>query len=145
LGVSWSIIGCFLITTGHFAALMALATHFYGVRQGYRPLRPMFRRFAGVLTLENALIGGGAAILASIVLFALVICWWSSLDFQALPTTLPLLAAVVLGVIGMQTALGGFLLSVIAGHEARFCPALEPAHPADSATVAGPVRQLQHS
>ena len=122
LGVSWSIVGAFLITTGHFAALMALATHFYGVRQGYRPLRPMVRRFAHVLTLENALIGGGVAIVASIVLFAVVIYWWTTLDFLALPTTLPLLFAVVLGVIGMQTALGGFLLSVIAGHEAQFCP-----------------------
>ena len=122
LGVSWSIVGAFLITTGHFAALMALATHFYGVRQGYRPLRPMVRRFAHVLTLENALIGGGVAIVASIVLFAVVIYWWTTLDFLALPTTLPLLFAVVLGVIGMQTALGGFLLSVITGHEAQFCP-----------------------
>jgi len=145
LGVSWSIVGCFMITTGHFAALMALATHFYGVRQGYRPLRPMFRRCARVLTLENALIGGGVAILGSIVLFAIVIYWWSSLDFQALPTTLPLLAAVVLGVIGMQTALGGFLLSVIAGHEAQFCPAAEPAPTADPAAIATPVRQLQTS
>lgn len=122
LGVSWGIVGGFLLTTGHFAAVMALATHFYGVRQGYRPLRPILRRLSHVLTLENALIGGGAAIIASILSFGAVIYWWTSLDFQALPTTLPLLISVVLGVIGMQTALGGFLLSIIAGHDAQFCP-----------------------
>ena len=127
LGVSWTIVGAFLLTTGHFAAIMALATHFYGVRQGYRPLRPMLRRFTHILTLENALIGGGAAILTSIMSVAVVVYWWSSLGFTALPTTLPLLAAVALGVIGMQTALGGFLLSVIAGHDAVFCPAETPA------------------
>jgi hypothetical protein len=123
LGVSWTIVGAFLITTGHFAALMALATHFYGARQGYRPLRPIFHRLANVLTLENALIGGGAAIFASILSISAVVFWWGSMGFAALPTTLPLLVAVVMGVIGMQTALGGFLLSVIAGHEAQFCPA----------------------
>ncbi|WP_231738647.1 glycosyltransferase family 2 protein [Novosphingobium sp. FSW06-99] len=122
LGVSWGIVGAFLLTTGHFAAVMALATHCYGVRQGYRPLRPILRRLSPVLTLENALIAGGGAIIASILSFGAVIYWWTSLDFQALPTTLPLLISVVLGVTGMQTALGGFLLSIIAGHDAQFCP-----------------------
>ncbi len=130
-GESWTIVGAFLITTGHFAALMALATHFYGARQGYRPLRPVFHKLANVLTLENALIGGGAAIFASILTFSAVVLWWSSLGFAALPTTLPLLVSVVLGVIGVQTALGGFLLAVIAGHEAQFCPA-EPTPPASA-------------
>lgn len=119
-GVSWTIVSAFLITTGHFAALMALATHFYGARQGYRPLRPVFRQLADVLTLENALISGGAAIVTSILSFCAVVFWWGSLGFTALPTTLPLLASVVIGVVGAQTALGGFLLAVIAGHEARF-------------------------
>lgn len=119
-GVSWTIVGAFLITTGHFAALMALATHFYGARQGYRPLRPVFHRLATILTLENALISGGAAMILSITSFVAIVFWWGSLGFTALPTTLPLLASVVLGVIGAQTALGGFLLAVIAGHEARF-------------------------
>jgi hypothetical protein len=119
-GVSWTIVGAFLITTGHFAALMALATHFYGARQGYRPLRPVFHRLASILTLENALISGGAAMVLSITSFVAIVFWWGSLGFTALPTTLPLLTSVVLGVIGAQTALGGFLLAVIAGHEARF-------------------------
>ena len=34
--------------------------------------------------------------------------------------TIYLLLAIGLGVVGAQTALGGFLLAVIAGHEARF-------------------------
>ncbi len=127
LGESWTIVGAFLITTGHFAALMALATHFYGARQGYRPLRPVFHRLAHVLTLENALIGGGAAIALSMLGISAIAFWWGSLGFVALPTTLPLLIAVVTGVIGMQTALGGFLLSVIAGHDAQFCPTGTPA------------------
>lgn len=121
-GASWTIVGAFLITTGHFAALMALATHFYGARQGYRPLRPVFQRLASVLTLENALISGGAAIATSILSVTMTVLWWGSHGFTALPSTLPLLFAIVIGVIGAQTALGGFLLAVIAGHDAQFCP-----------------------
>jgi glycosyltransferase involved in cell wall biosynthesis len=110
-GQSWAIVSAFLITTGHFAGLMALATHLYGVRQGYRELRPALRRLDNVLRLEVALVLGG---------FAGIALWWSTAGYAALPTTLPLLAAAVLGVVGMQTALGGFLVAVIGGHDARF-------------------------
>ena len=136
LGVSWTIVGAFLVTTGHFSLLMALATHFHGVRQGYRTLRPVFRLLSGVLTLENALILGGGLMLASAAMFVAVVWWWSLRGYVALPNTLPLLSAAITGVIGMQTALGGFLLSVIAGHEAQFCPRL-PASPEGARTDGG--------
>jgi hypothetical protein len=32
----------FLLTLGHFAAIMAMATHFYGVRCGYAHLHGWF-------------------------------------------------------------------------------------------------------
>lgn len=119
-GQSWAIISAFMITTGHFAAIMALATHLYGVRQGYRTLRPALRLLDNVLRLEVALVLGGTLIATALLGFAAIGLWWSSMGFAALPTTLPLLAAAILGVTGMQTALGGFLVAVIGGHEARF-------------------------
>ena len=109
-GVSWTIMGTFMVTTGHFAAIMALATHFYGVRQGFRPMRPVLRKLEPVLTLENALLGGGGAMLGSMLSLAAIGFWWSAHGFAALPSTLPLLLAIGLGVVGVQTALGGFLL-----------------------------------
>jgi glycosyltransferase involved in cell wall biosynthesis len=119
-GVSWTIVAGFLFTTGHFAAIMALATHLHGVHQGYRPMRPILLRWRNVLTMEHALLGGIAAMLVSAVSLAAIGVWWGSIGFTALPSTLPLLFAVVIGVVGLQTALGGVLLSVIAGHEADF-------------------------
>lgn len=119
-GQSWAIVSAFLITTGHFAGIMALATHLYGVRQGYRPIRPLLKRLDNVLRLEVALVLGGLLIALSLLGFGGIALWWSSTGFAALPTTLPLLAAAVLGVVGMQTALGGFLVAVIGGHDARF-------------------------
>lgn len=121
-GQSWTIIAAFLLTAGHFAAIMALATHLYGVRQGYRALRPGLQRISRVLTLELALIGGGLLILTAIVAFIGIALWWSSLGFTALPSTIPLLLAAVIGVVGLQTALGGVLIAVIGGHDARFAP-----------------------
>lgn len=119
-GTSWSIAGAFMLTTGHFAAIMALATHLYGVKAGFRPLRPVLQRLDKVLTLETALLGGGAMMMLSLVSLAGVGVWWGVNDFAALPTTLPLLAAICLGVIGLQTALGGLLSAIIVGHQPSF-------------------------
>ncbi len=131
-GISWTIAATFMITSGHFAAIMALATHFYGVREGFQPLKPVLRRFESVLTLEHALVSGGAMMAASILALAGVGVWWTALDFAALPSTLPLLGAIALGVVGLQTALGGLLLAVLAGHQTQFA--------GDEAGKARPVR-----
>jgi len=119
-GASWMIVATFMLTTGHFAAVMALATHLYGVSEGFRPLKRGLRRFQRLLTLETALIGGGAMMAASVLSLLAVGVWWGANDFAALPTTLPLLLAIAFGVMGLQTALGGILIAVIAGHQSRF-------------------------
>lgn len=119
-GQSWTIVAAFLLTAGHFAALMALASHICGVRGGYRSLRPSLQRVSRALTLEFALIVGGALILAATAAAATIGVWWSTLGFTALPTTTPLLLAGVTGVVGLQTALGGMLIAVIGGNESRF-------------------------
>jgi hypothetical protein len=118
-GISWAIIGGFLFTTGHLATIMALATHLYGVRSGYRILRPSLKKHGRLLTLESMLIlGSGAAVVA---LVAMVAIWhhWASIGYHALPNGLPLVLAVTLATVGIQTIFGGFLLAIISGHEAR--------------------------
>ena len=47
---------------------------------------------------------------------------WTAGGFVALPSVLPLIVASAVGAVGVQTALGGFLLSIIAGHDAAFAP-----------------------
>jgi hypothetical protein len=104
---------------------MALATHLYGVSAGFRPLKPVLRRFERVLTLETALIGGGLMMAASVLSLAAIGVWWGVGGFAALPTTLPLLLALALGAMGLQTALGGVLIAVIGGHQPRFAARAE--------------------
>lgn len=119
-GDSWSIVAGFMITTGHIAAMMQVATHLFGVKQGYRPLNPLLARFGTVLNLEYALVTGAALILAGMAGLAAIGIWWRELGFAALPTTLPLVAAATTGAIGLQTALGGVMIAVINGNDAAF-------------------------
>lgn len=121
-GTSWIVVGGYLFTVGHFAFLMALATHFHGVRRGYRRLRPWLGRVGRILTLENALVAGSVMIVASLVAFGLIGARWSANGFAALPSILPLTLAAVTGATGLQTALGGFLLAIIADHDTRLAP-----------------------
>lgn len=123
-GASWTIVGGFLLTIGHFAALMAVTTQLYGVRRGYRRLRPGLARLCHTLTLERVLAFGGGMMLASLMLFLAIVFKWSSIGFMALPSILPVTIASVLGSVGLQTILGGFVLAIIADHDVRLAPAL---------------------
>lgn len=121
-GASWTIVAGYLFTVGHICLIMAVATHFYGVRRGYRNLSPWLARLGYTLTLENALLSGGAMMAGSLIALSAVAVSWTSHDFTALPSVLPLTLAAMLGAVGLQTALGGFLLAIIADHNARFMP-----------------------
>ena len=121
-GTSWEIVAGFLLSVGHFAAIMAVATHFYGVRSGYRRLRPVLARWGHVLTLESALSAGAVLIALAAAALGLIAWRWGAHGFVALPSVLPLIVASAIGAVGVQTALGGFLLAIIAGHDAAFAP-----------------------
>jgi len=128
-GTSWTFIAGYLFTLGHFSALMALATHLYGVRRGYRRLHPLLGAWGQTLTLENALFAGAVMAIVSLLSLGAITVRWSSHGFVALPSILPLTLAAVLGATGVQTALGGFLLAIISDNNARLTP-----HDVDSET-----------
>jgi hypothetical protein len=121
-GTSWTIAAGFLFTTGHLATLLALATHLISVRRGYLRLGRVLTRYARLLTLETMLVTGAAMILISFLGLLAIGSYWGGSDFAALPNTLPLVLAALLGATGAQNVLGGFLLSITAGHEAHFMP-----------------------
>ena len=77
------------------------------------------------MTLENALILGVGLMLASLLGLTTIGIRWTAGGFAALPSVLPLTMAAAIGAVGVQTALGGFLLSIIAGHDAAFVPPAE--------------------
>jgi hypothetical protein len=119
-GTSWTVVAGFLFCIGHLSAITAVATHLHGVGQGYRRIMPLIQRNANYLTLETMLISGCALLLLSLCGLGGVAIYWSSGNFTALDNPLPLILSCVLGATGLQNIIGGFLLAIIAGHEARF-------------------------
>lgn len=121
-GASWTIAAGFLVSVGHLAAIMALATHFHGVNRGYRTLRPVIRRYADWLTLETMLIAGALLLLGSGGGIAALVYYWSQTGFNALTSVLPTVLALTGATVAIQTILGGFLLAIINGHRATLAP-----------------------
>jgi hypothetical protein len=119
-GESWIVIGALLATVGHMAGVMAIASHIYGVRAGYRLPKPWLSRRHRVLTLEGCVIGGLGLIATAIAAMAAVAVYWGAGSFAALSSILPVALAGVTAAIGLQTLFGGFLLAVIGGNEASF-------------------------
>jgi len=126
-GASWMIVAGFLLTTGHFAGLMAVATHVAGVREGYRLLRPSIARLRHLLTLETMLGTGLALIALALVMLVAITLNWRAGDFAAPPSVLPLVIASSLGAIGLQTIFGGVVMSILGGNSATFIPELDGA------------------
>lgn len=119
-GTSWSIVAGFLATSGHLALILAIATHLFGVREGYRRLHPSLRQNAQRLKLETMLLTGFSLILVGLVGLTAVTVGWSIGGFIALETQLPLILFATAGAIGLQNILGGFLLAIISGNESQF-------------------------
>lgn len=126
-GESWIVVGALLTSVGHMAGLMAVASHLYGVRAGYRLPRQSLIAARRVLTLESCVIAGATLIAGSIAAMGGIAVYWGAGSFAALPSILPVTLAGVTGTIGLQTLFGGFLLAVIGGNEASFLSGTEEA------------------
>lgn len=126
-GESWIVIGAMMVAVGHMAGLMAVASHLYGVREGYRLPKPWMQRLRGVLTLEGCVISGLALVATSAVALGGVAVYWGQEGFAALPSILPVTLGGLAGTIGLQTLFGGFLLAVLGGNEAEFLPSADAA------------------
>lgn len=121
-GTSWSIVAGFMATCGHMGIVMALAAHFFGVRKGYRLLRPAIAKRSRWFTLESMLLSGLVTIAIGAAGLAAVGYQWIGSSFAALENPLLLIVFATIGAIGVQTILGGFILAIIAGNENRLSP-----------------------
>ena len=120
VGNYWMILAGALLGVAHNAALLAAATHLYGVREGYRLPGRRHTRWARFVSLETMLAIGAVGVLAGTGLLVSVLGYWSLHRFGPIGSVLPAVAGTSLIAIGTQNALGGFLLAVIGGNEAAF-------------------------
>jgi glycosyltransferase involved in cell wall biosynthesis len=118
-GNYWTILAGAGVTLAHLACLMGLTSQFYSVQSGYRTPGRYTSALAPRLTLEAMLIGGGLLVLAGIAILTAVTVYWSSLGFLPLGSVFPAVIGSSLITIGVQNMLGGFLLAIVCGNDAR--------------------------
>lgn len=131
IGNYWVVLAAALLGVSHMSAILAIAGELYGVREGYR-LPRLTDRAAGLISLETMLIGGAASIVSGLVVLGAVMWSWTVRDFAGTHSVLPAVIGTLLLTLGFQNALGGFLLAIIGGNEARFL-APQPHRPQGSA------------
>ena len=119
-GASWTIVAGFMFSAGHFSALMAVAAHVVGVREGYRQLRPSIGRLGRLFQLETMLGLGATLLIAAFVMLAVIGRQWQTSDFVAPASVLPIVIAGLTGAVGLQTFLGGIVIAIVGGHSADF-------------------------
>lgn len=120
VGPYWTLLGSTMVAGGHLALLLALAAHLYSIRAGYRQpggVTGLARRFA---SLESMLISGLGLLALGAMILAGVAWGWIARDFHAASSVIPPVAGTLAITLGLQNALGGFLMAIIGGHEARF-------------------------
>jgi hypothetical protein len=120
VGNYWTIAAGAMLSVAHITAIIALASHLYGVREGYRTPSAATRLLARWVTLETMLVAGVALLALGGLLLASVVGYWSVNRYAAIANVFPAVAGTTLLAIGMQNALGGFLLAIVAGNEADF-------------------------
>lgn len=134
-GNYWVILAAALTGIGHISAILGGATHLFGVKAGFRIPKPWIARTSGWLNLETMLVSGCAVAGLGVLLLVAVAVAWFRRNFGATDSVLPAVLGALLLSVGVQNVLGGFLLSVLGGNEARFVYA-EP-EPDDALEGAG--------
>lgn len=120
IGAYWTIIGAALLSIGHLAFILTIAAHANALRGGYRLPGQRSRAIARLATLEHALIVGLGGIALGCGTLAYVYTQWVARDYgMADSIFLPILGTLLI-TLGMQSVLGGFLMAILGGHEARF-------------------------
>ena len=125
VGNYWAILGAAGLGVSHMAAILAAAGNLYGVRAGYRLQNPFTRQLKRVLSLESMLIAGAGMIAGGFAVLALVFWQWQERDFTSTYSVVPALVGTLCLTLGFQNVLGGFLLAIVGGNEARFMAASE--------------------
>ena len=104
------------LISGYQSASFAVLAKTFAVREGLHPPAPILDRFHRIIRLERGLIAGAAAAAFGAVLLLAAINQWRIQDFGRLnyaDTMRLVVPGVTLFVLGFQTVLGCFFLSLL--------------------------------
>lgn len=118
-----TVVGSAIFTLGHLALLLAMAGQVYALRAGYRTPGRFVRAVTSIATLEHALMAGLVSLVTGGGIMVLVYVQWVARNYgMAENIFLPVIGTLFV-TLGIQSILGGFLLAIIGGHEAKFLAA----------------------
>jgi hypothetical protein len=119
-GNYWVVLAGAMMSVSQVAAILAAATHLYGVRAGFRPPKAWVIRLSGWLTLETMVVSGAAFIALGLAILVWAVAAWTGRGYGPNNSVLPVVVGTMFVAFGAQNVLGGFLLAVLGGNEARF-------------------------
>jgi glycosyltransferase involved in cell wall biosynthesis len=119
-GDYWTVLAGAMVSGSHIALVLAFATHLYGVREGYRRPKAWLVRASRWINLETMVVVGAALGLAGLAVLTLVLLGWRGRDFAPADSVLPAVVGTLFLTLGGQNLLGGFLLAIVGGNQARF-------------------------
>lgn len=119
-GNYWDVLAGALVGLGHIALVLALASYLHGVRAGYRRPTAWYARVSRWVTLESMILIGLALAIAGLAELGWVLEEWSTGRLTRLDPVVPAVLGTLMMTLGAQNVLGGFLLAIIGGNEARF-------------------------
>jgi hypothetical protein len=125
VGNYWIVLAGAMLGLSHIGGVLAAATSIYGMREGYRLPSTWTGPLGRWVTLESMLLAGMSSILVGLAWLFGVVAYWSAFDFHPIGNVLPAVIGTTLLVLGGQNVLGGFLLAILNGNEARFLSAAE--------------------
>ncbi|MFP4004014.1 MAG: glycosyltransferase family 2 protein [Alphaproteobacteria bacterium] len=119
-GDHWMIMAGGMMAAAHQMVLFGGAALIYGIRAGYRRPGPVMTHILKWARLEHLLLLSAAFAIGALAFFGRVIWSWSETRFTELDELRSMVSAATLGLLGVQSFFGGFLISIVAGNEARF-------------------------
>ena len=129
VGDHWAVLAGAFVSIALQICLMGLAATLYGAREGYRVVTPLLKLVYWAVRLENMLAVGALLLTAGAATLGFVVWEWRARGYGELQLIREMVVASTFVVTGLQTAFGGFLLSVISGNEAEVATAIDPAGP----------------
>ncbi|HEX3917949.1 MAG TPA: glycosyltransferase [Caulobacteraceae bacterium] len=119
-GDYWVVLAAAMVGLSHNAAILSAATHIHGAREGYRRPNPWTARLSGWVTLETMIVAGLAAFAAGFAILTVVLLAWQARHFGRATSIYPAVVGTLMITLGAQNILGGFLLAIINGNQAKF-------------------------
>jgi glycosyltransferase involved in cell wall biosynthesis len=115
-GVHTMLYAAMVILVGYQAVIFSAFTKIFAISEGLLPPDPVMNRMFRFVTLESGLIAGGALLLSSAAMTASAVGYWTATSYGPLDPAKMLrlvIPAVLALVLGSQTVLSSFFLSVL--------------------------------